>query len=62
MQCVICGYFGTHVLSSDKNEEKNLIKRRRECLRCRMRFNTEETPKTYKPVNASFQLKKVNSK
>lgn len=42
MKCMSCGYPDSHVVESKKNEITNLIKRRRECLRCGNRFTTQE--------------------
>ena len=49
MKCQSCSYPDSHVVSSDKNEVTNLIKRRRECLRCGFRFTTEENYRDIKP-------------
>ena len=51
MKCQSCGYPDSHVISSDRNEIKNLIKRRRECLRCGFRFTTEELLRVIKPMH-----------
>ena len=45
MQCKSCEYPDSHVVHTYKHDLKNLIERRRECLRCGMRFTTTEKPK-----------------
>lgn len=42
MKCLSCDYPDSHVVSSEKNEIRNFIKRRRECIRCGVRFTTTE--------------------
>lgn len=42
MQCSKCDYAHSRVVSTDHHEKKNLIQRRRECLRCGTRFTTHE--------------------
>jgi transcriptional repressor NrdR len=42
MKCISCDYPDSHVVSSEKKETNNLIRRRRECLRCGVRFTTQE--------------------
>lgn len=42
MQCKNCGYPGSSVVKTTHNDFKNLIERRRECLRCGLRFTTHE--------------------
>jgi transcriptional repressor NrdR len=42
MQCGKCKYNHTRVVSTDHNDVRNLIQRRRECLRCGKRFTTHE--------------------
>lgn len=58
MNCVHCGYPSTHVTKTRIDDLNNVIKRRRECLRCSMRFTTHERikdknqkPKTYESSN-----------
>ena len=41
MQCDKCGY-DTKVLESRRNEKRNTVRRRRECLSCSRRFTTYE--------------------
>jgi len=42
MQCRNCGYPESRVVHTDKDEEKNQIYRRRECVKCGVRFTTQE--------------------
>ena len=43
MRCPFCGSAETKVIDSRFNEDSYSIKRRRECLSCKARFNTIET-------------------
>ena len=43
MRCPYCGYFDSKVIDSRAAEEKNSVRRRRECLECSRRFTTYET-------------------
>lgn len=45
MQCKGCGYSQTHVVRTSHNEKTNETKRRRECMRCGLRFTTQEESK-----------------
>lgn len=49
MQCIKCKYPDSRVVSTDHNDRKNLIQRRRECLRCGSRFTTHEKMRDGKP-------------
>lgn len=42
MQCPKCKYSDSHVVKTTLDDRKNLIQRRRECLRCGNRFTTHE--------------------
>lgn len=42
MHCRHCNYPDTSVVKTTKHDFKNLIERRRECLRCGLRFSTHE--------------------
>ncbi len=42
MQCTGCKYPDSAVVDTRKNEDKNIITRRRACLRCGLRFTTNE--------------------
>lgn len=42
MKCYSCNYPDTRVVYTDKHDFRDLIKRRRECLRCGARFTTHE--------------------
>ena len=45
MKCPFCGKSDTQVLESRAVEEGNLIRRRRECVKCQKRFTTYEKVK-----------------
>ena len=47
MQCTHCKYPDSHVVKT-KYEDGDKIVRRRECMRCGMRFNTQEQVKPNK--------------
>jgi transcriptional repressor NrdR len=53
MQCRACNYPETRVVETSPNEKQNVIRRRRECLRCQTRFNTEEQLKITKPKGSN---------
>lgn len=42
MKCPNCGYFDSKVIDSRPVDERNSIRRRRECLSCQKRFTTFE--------------------
>lgn len=42
MQCKYCKYPETSVVRTTHHDFKNLTERRRECLRCGLRFSTHE--------------------
>lgn len=42
MQCFHCRYPDSRVVDTWDDATRNMIKRRRECLKCGMRFSTEE--------------------
>ena len=42
MKCPFCGYEEDKVIDSRESKENNVIKRRRECLKCTKRFTTYE--------------------
>ena len=42
MQCTGCKYPDSHVVRTISNDRSNVIERRRECLRCGLRFTTYE--------------------
>ena len=42
MNCPICGHYDTRVYDSRVNN-RNMVRRRRECVECRYRFVTYET-------------------
>lgn len=44
MQCTKCHYPNSHVVET-KHESDDIIKRRRECVKCGHRFNTIESVK-----------------
>lgn len=43
MKCPFCGFADTQVKDSRPNEDNTMIRRRRECPKCRARFTTTET-------------------
>jgi transcriptional repressor NrdR len=45
MQCKGCGYSQTHVVYTRHNEKTKGTRRRRECMRCGLRFTTQEETK-----------------
>lgn len=42
MQCQSCNYPDSHVVDTKRDEKTNQVIRRRECIKCGMRFNTQE--------------------
>ena len=42
MRCPYCGFVESKVIDSRPTEENNVIRRRRECLKCQKRFTTYE--------------------
>lgn len=48
MQCKNCNYPDSSVVRTTHNDFKNVIERRRECLRCGVRFTTQEKLKDKK--------------
>ena len=42
MQCRACNYPDSKVVDTTKDERRNKIFRRRECIKCGVRFSTEE--------------------
>ena len=48
MLCKNCKHPDSQVLSTRHDDEKDLITRRRECLRCYVRWTTQERFKEYK--------------
>jgi len=51
MQCFKCKYPESRVVKSRIDDLKNIIQRRRECLRCGNRFTTQEQ---MKPIDDRF--------
>jgi transcriptional repressor NrdR len=51
MQCFSCKYPDSHVVYTRSDETKKRIERRRECLRCGLRFTTHEKLKEAKRPN-----------
>lgn len=47
MICKGCKYPHSHVVETRHDEKRDTIKRRRECLRCGLRFTTHEAVKEY---------------
>lgn len=46
MQCIHCNYPNSHVVDTKYKDNKNLVERRRECIKCGFRFTTHEQLKT----------------
>lgn len=42
MQCKSCGYPDSRVVDTKKDERVNQVYRRRECIKCGVRYNTQE--------------------
>lgn len=42
MECTGCKYPDSHVVYTTNNDRRGVIERRRECLRCGLRFTTHE--------------------
>ena len=42
MQCRSCGYPDSRVVETTKNDRDNQIYRRRECIKCGVRYTTQE--------------------
>ena len=51
MQCKGCSYPETRVVETRHDDDDSRIKRRRECLRCGLRFTTHEQYKEMKRPN-----------
>lgn len=51
MQCKGCNYPHTEVVYTRHDDNLNRIRRRRECLRCGLRFTTHEQYKEMKKPN-----------
>ena len=63
MRCPFCGDTNTSVIDSRLYNESNSIRRRRECNRCKNRFNTLETSElSYPRVIKSDQSTELFSK
>ena len=50
MRCPMCGYTDSKVIDSRPVEERDSIRRRRECLKCQKRFTTYEIIEAFQPV------------
>ena len=50
MKCPACGFADSKVIDSRPVEERNSIRRRRECLACQKRFNTFEVIETVQVI------------
>ena len=50
MKCPACGFTDSKVIDSRPVEERNSIRRRRECLACQKRFNTFEVIETVQVI------------
>lgn len=54
MQCKGCGYPDSHVVYTKPVSRDNKIERRRECLRCGLRFTTHEKIKESKSIEDRY--------
>ena len=52
MKCSSCNYPDTRVVRTHLNDHQGMIKRRRECLRCGVRFTTDERQRDIDPQTA----------
>ena len=50
MKCPFCNHTKTKVVDSRLGKEKDMIRRRRECLSCQKRFTTSERPEDDLPL------------
>ena len=50
MKCPVCGFADSKVIDSRPVEERNSIRRRRECLSCQKRFTTFEVIETVQVI------------
>ena len=64
MQCVNCQYAGSRVVDTNKDPVKNLITRRRECIKCGTRYSTQEHYRVTQHSNppGHYNLKRVSGK
>lgn len=56
MQCKGCKYPDSHVVYTRHDESRNAITRRRECLRCGLRFTTHEKLSEPKTANQTHHI------
>lgn len=56
MQCFRCKNPESHVLRTAYDDIKNIIHRRRECLKCKARFSTSEKVRENQPQYNRFVL------
>jgi transcriptional regulator NrdR family protein len=54
MQCKGCKYPNSHVVRVQYDDDRNVITRRRECLRCGLRFTTLERLKQPRTLDDRF--------
>lgn len=59
MQCKGCKYPDSHVVQSYKDDIRDMVIRRRECLRCGARFTTHEKQKEPKQNDSIFPRRVV---
>lgn len=57
MQCTRCKYFGSRVIDTNKDEGRNLVTRRRECIKCGNRYTTQEAYRTSNFKNTPTNIK-----
>ena len=59
MQCTKCKYPESHVVRTEHDDLKNLLQRRRECLRCGARFTTHEKMREdKKPIDDRYPARR----
>jgi len=60
MQCKGCGYSHSEIVYTRHDDKRNLINRRRQCLKCGLRFTTaEQLKQPRKPNDDRFNLGNV---
>jgi transcriptional repressor NrdR len=59
MQCKTCNYPDSRVVETKRDEKTNQVYRRRECIKCGMRYTTQEHFRdNYKSYNYKTPLPK----
>ncbi len=62
MECQLCAYPDTEVVSTRQNELRKRTERRRQCLRCGQRFTTHEKFREQKLDAKGVPIEKQPSK